>query len=163
MAALKAAYEQLGLTSVKTLLNSGNVIFEANEKNRARLTKSLEDAVEKEFGFRPVIVVRSAAELKTIVATNPFPRMAKDDPGHLLLMTLAGKPKAGARAALAKVYSGPEEIEIVGTDAYITYPKGIGVSKLTNTLLEKHFGVAGTARNWNTVAKLFAIVESMKS
>jgi uncharacterized protein (DUF1697 family) len=78
-------------------------------------------------------------------------------------MTLAGKPEAGAKAALAKVYSGPEEVEIVGQDAYITYPKGIGKSKLTNALLEKHLGVAGTARNWNTVTKLLALADTRRA
>ena len=162
MAALKAAYETLGLTGVKTLLNSGNVVFEAKEKNRAKLTKTLEDVIEKEFGFRPVVVVRSAAELAKILAKNPFPEMAKNDPSHLLVMTLVSKPKAGAKDRLAEVYSGPEEIEIAGEDVYLTYPKGIGVSKLTNTLLERHFGVAGTARNWNTLTKLIGLAEATK-
>ena len=67
--------------------------------------------------------------------------MAKDDPSHLLVMTLAKKAKAGAKASLAKVYSGPEEIEIKGENVYLTYPNGIGTSKLTNALLEKHLGV----------------------
>lgn len=161
MAALKAAYEALGLNGVKTLLNSGNVVFEAGEEHRAKLTRTLEDVIEKEFGFRPVVVVRSAAELTKILAKNPYPEMAKNDPTHLLVMTLDSKPKAGAKDRLSEAHSGPEEIEIAGEDVYLAYPKGIGTSKLTNALLEKHLGVAGTARNWNTLTKLLAIAEAL--
>lgn len=161
MARLKSAYESLGLAPVKTLLNSGNVVFGTAETNRGKLAKTIEAAIEKEFGFRPVVVLRTAAELRRIVEQNPFAGMAKDDPSHLLVMTLAKKAKAGARGSLAKVYSGPEEIEISGENVYLTYPNGIGKSKLTNTLLEKHIGF-GTARNWNTLAKLLALAEGME-
>jgi uncharacterized protein (DUF1697 family) len=158
MATLTTLFENLGLENVKTLLNSGNVVFAA-KKSSSPLAKELEDAVEKEFSFRPAIVLRTAAELKKIMAGNPFPDMAKDDPSHLLVMTLAKKPKAGANASLAKVYSGPEQIEIKGDNIYLTYPNGIGKSKLTNALLERHLGGAGTARNWNTLTKLVALAE----
>jgi uncharacterized protein (DUF1697 family) len=123
--------------------------------------KTLGAAVEKEFGFRPVIVLRTAAELQRIIEQNPFADMAKDDPSHLLVMTLAEKPKAGAKANLAKVYSGSEEIAIKGENVYVTYPSGIGKSKLTNALLEKHIGV-GTARNWNTLTKLLALADGIR-
>ncbi len=146
---------------MKTLLNSGNVIFATKEKERGKLTKTIEDAVEKEFGFRPAIVIRSVSELKTILHKNPFPDMAKSDPSHLLVMTLAKKPKAGAKARVAEAYAGPEKIEIKGENVYLTYPNGIGRSKLTNAPLEKQLGVVGTARNWNTLIKLFKIATAI--
>ena len=161
MGKLKALLEELGFEGVKTHLNSGNVVFAAKEKNANKLTKTIESAVGKEFGFAPVIVLRNSAELKAILAKNPFPKMEKSDPSHLLVMTLAGKPNAGAKSKLADAYQGDEEIHIAGENVYLTYPNGIGRSKLTNTLLEKHLGVAGTARNWNTLTKLLAIAESL--
>lgn len=161
MAELKALLESLGLADVKTLLNSGNIVLAAKESDPAKLTKLLEDAVEKKFGFRPAIILRTAAELKKVLAANPFSNMAKKDPSHLLVMTLAKKAKAGAKVDLARVYSGPEEIEIKSENVYLTYPSGIGKSKLTNALLEKHVGV-GTARNWNTLTKLLVIAEEIE-
>jgi uncharacterized protein (DUF1697 family) len=156
MARLKALFETLGFESVRTHLNSGNVAFASGEKDRAGLTKEIEAAIEKEFGFRPATMLRDAAALKKIVAKNPFAEMAKDDPSHLVVMLLSAKPDKDAGKRLAAAYQGPEEIRIVGEEAYVTYPNGIGKSKLTNTLLEKHLGVSGTARNWNTVTKLLA-------
>ncbi len=162
MARLKALFDALGFASVKTHLNSGNVVFASDEKDRAKLTKEIEAAIEKEFGFRPVTMLRDVAALKKIVAKNPFPKMAKDDPSHLVVMLLAGKPDKDAAKRIAAAYQGPEEIRIVGEEAYVTYPNGIGKSKLTNALLEKHLGVAGTARNWNTMTKLLVMAEALK-
>ncbi len=160
MAKLKALFERLGFESVKTHLNSGNVVFESGEKDRAKLTEEIEAAIEKEFGFRPTTTLRDAAALKKIVAKNPFPAMAEDDPSHLVVMLLAGKPDKDAAKRIAAAYQGPEEVRIAGDEAYITYPNGIGKSKLTNVLLEKQLGVSGTGRNWNTLTKLLAMTES---
>jgi uncharacterized protein (DUF1697 family) len=160
MTALKELFESMGFEGAKTLLNSGNVVFSAKGQSRAKLAGAIEAAIEEKFGFRPAIVIRSAAELKKIVTKNPFPAMAKRDPGHVLLMTLASKPKPGAKARLAEVHSGPEQIEIFGANVYLTYPTGVGKSKLTNAVLEKQLGAVGTARNWNTVMKLSALAEN---
>lgn len=161
MAALKAAFEAEGLGPARTLLNSGNVIFPAGKRSRAKLQGSIESLIREAFGFSPAIMLRSDAELERIVDANPFPEMARDDPGHLVAMLLGGKPHADAAKRIAAVHSGPEQIEIAGENAYITYPQGIGKSKLTNALLEKHLGVSGTARNWNTIRKLLDAAASM--
>jgi uncharacterized protein (DUF1697 family) len=160
---LKALYERLGFENPKTLVNSGNVVFATDEKSRKKLPAAIEDAIEQEIGFRPTLVIRSAAELQKVIERNPFPKMAKADPGHLVWMALAAKPDTDAKSRLAAAYSGPEEIEIAGEDAYVIYPNGIGRSKLTNALLEKQLGVAGTARNWNTVTKLLQLTQSLKA
>ncbi len=160
MARLKALFEALGFDAVKTHLNSGNVVFASTEKDRAKLKKTIEAAIEKEFGFRPETMLRDTAALRKVVAKNPFPAMAKDDPSHLVVMLFAEKPDKDAAKRLAAAYQGVEEIRVAGEEAYITYPNGIGKSKLTNTLLEKHLGVAGSARNWNTVTKLLVLANA---
>ncbi len=104
-------------------------------------------------------MIRDGAALRKIVEKNPFPKMAKDDPSHLVVMLLSARPDRGAAKRIAAAYQGVEEIRIDDEHAYITYPNGIGKSKLTNVLLEKQLGVVGTARNWNTLTKLLAIVE----
>ena len=63
-------------------------------------------------------------------------------------------PADGALEALRAAIKGPEQVAIVGRNAYLVYPDGIGRSKLTITVIEKKLGVRGTARNWNTVLKL---------
>lgn len=163
MEALKGLFDALSFTGVRTHLNSGNVVFVSDEKDRPRLSKLIGDAIEKEFGFRPAVILRSVFDLQKIVKKNPFADAAKADPSHLLVMLLVAMPHKHAAARLAEVYGGPEEIRIAGDTVYLTYPNGIGKSKLTNTLLEKHLRVVGTARNWNTVVKLLEITAGLEA
>jgi uncharacterized protein (DUF1697 family) len=163
MAALKAAFERLSFAGVRTHLNSGNVIFATETTDRAKLAAAIGSAIETEFGFRPSTILRDNADLRKIVAENPFPAMAKDDPSHLVVMLLAEKPGKDAARRLAEAYRGVEVIRIAGADAYISYPNGIGTSKLTNALLEKALGVAGTARNWNTIGKLLTLTAASEA
>lgn len=160
MATLKRVYEGLGFDGVTTLLNSGNVVFRADAAVGGPLASRIEKAIEAEAGFRPAVILRTAAELRGIIEGNSFPAMAESDPSHLLVMALVAPPAADAAERIAEAYQGPEEIRIAGADVYLTYPDGIGRSKLTNALLEKHLG-AGTARNWNTLTRLSAIAERL--
>ncbi|HET7599536.1 MAG TPA: hypothetical protein VFK09_04555, partial [Gemmatimonadales bacterium] len=58
---------------------------------------------------------------------------------------------------LQAAITGPERVRLEGKNAYIVYPAGIGRSRLTNALLERHLGTRGTGRNWNTVLRLEAL------
>jgi uncharacterized protein (DUF1697 family) len=156
MADLKQVAHALGFSSAHTLLASGNLLFEASARSSAGLEKQLETALAKELELKTPVVVRSAAEWRALVDANPFPTEAKKDPGHLVAMALKGEPVKGAVAELSKAIVGREKVEAGKRDLYITYPDGIGESKLTIQVIEKRIGVSGTARNWNTVLKILA-------
>jgi uncharacterized protein (DUF1697 family) len=145
---------ELGFDKPRTLLQSGNLVFESPDRGDAALEKRLEAEAEPRFGFQTDFMVRSAAEWRALIAANPFAKAARDDPSHLLVMPLKAAPADGALEALRAAIKGSEKVEIVGRDAYLVYPDGIGRSKLTITLIEKKLGVRGTGRNWNTVLKL---------
>src|SRR5262249_42069467 len=102
-------------------------------------------------------LVRSAAEWQKIVARNPFPEEAKNDPAHLLVMVLKTAPPAKKVEALRAAIEGPEIVRCDGKQLYIVYPDGIGRSKLTVALIEKKLDSRGTGRNWNTALKLAAL------
>jgi uncharacterized protein (DUF1697 family) len=154
MASLIALANDLGFENPRTLLQSGNLVFESRERGDAKLEQRLEAEAEKRFGFPVDFMLRTATEWRGLVAANPYPEAARDDPAHLLAMPLKTAPAAGALDALRAAIKGPEQVEIDGRDAYLVYPAGIGRSKLTITVIERHLGVRGTARNWNTVLKL---------
>ena len=156
MADLKVLAESLGFSSPKTLLQSGNLVFEAKQKTPAALEKLLEAALAEEVGLKTPVVVRSAVEWQAALDANPFTKEAKNDPSHLLVMPLKTKCDKPALAELVKVIPGREQAKLVGQQLYLVYPDGIGESKLTATLIEKKLGVAGTARNWNTAQKIMA-------
>jgi len=155
MAELRELFAELGFADARTLLQSGNVVFEASSApSSAALEHKLEAAAAKRFG-RPIdFFVRGAKEWGGVIANNPFPAEAKRDPAHLVLMALKDAPSAAAVKALKAAIKGRETVHAAGRQAYIAYPDGIGTSKLTNALIEKTLVTRGTGRNWNTVLKL---------
>src|SRR5437868_449507 len=77
MAELKASFEKAGLQAVKTLLNSGNVVFES-DKTEQQLKKQIEETLTKTFGYPAKVWVLSVSELKNLVDANPFINAPKD-------------------------------------------------------------------------------------
>ena len=151
MAALRQLLEELGCTDVRTLLQSGNVVFRGAHADEA----ALEREVQKRFGHAVQVILRSPQELASVIAKNPYPKEAKTDPGHLLVVFLKSTPVKASD--FFGTLPGPEYGRLLGKHAYIVYPEGVGRSRLTHVLIEKKLGVGGTARNWNTVQKLAAI------
>lgn len=161
MAALRDLFTELDLAPVRTVLQSGNVVFEAGRAKPLTLTRTLEAAIEKTLGARVTVVIRSPDQLRDALARNPFTDEATNDPSHLLVMFLDMEPEKGALARLTKVHRGPEKLALDGTELFVTYPEGIGTSKLTGALIEKHLGVRATGRNWRTVAKVIEAAEGL--
>lgn len=157
MADLKALLVDLGFEDVRTLLNSGNVVFRGKDN-----TGDLEQLFETEFAKRVArpteFFVRTAEEWNSIIDRNPMTEEARRDPGHLLVVVLKRAPKNQEVESLRAAIVGPELVQADGKQAYIYYPAGVGQSKLTARLIEKHLGSPGTGRNWNTVLKLAAMV-----
>jgi uncharacterized protein (DUF1697 family) len=154
MADLRAMLEKVGCEDAKTLIVSGNVVFRNASASCDKVEKMLEAASTTHLGVTTDYFVRSAQEWKAMIAANPFPKEAKDDPGHLLMMCLRDGPAAGQVKALQAAIKGRERVAVKGKHAYFVYPDGVGRSKLTIAMIEKAFGTRGTARNWNTVLKL---------
>jgi uncharacterized protein (DUF1697 family) len=154
MAELKALAEDIGLADPRTLLQSGNLVFEAGGKTAAALEKLLEREVAKRLAVETDIMVRTARELKTAMERNPFRKEAKNDPGRLHVHFLKAPASAAAVASLSRWIKGREAVKGAGSEVFIYFPDGAGASKLTNAVIERHLGARSTARNWNTVTKL---------
>jgi len=159
MSDLRQLFTDLGFGEARTLLQSGNVVFESPQKADAELERQLEKVIAERLGVAADFIVRSANEWKKIVARNPFPKQAKEDPGHLLVDFLKSAPSAEKVRLLQSAIKGPEILRGDGKQLYIVYPDGVGRSKLTATLIERKLGTRGTSRNWNTVLKLAAMCE----
>jgi uncharacterized protein (DUF1697 family) len=159
MADLRDLLTGLGFGDVRTLLQSGNVVFRGDDATLADLEALLEQETARRLGLRPDFMVRTAAEWADVVARNPVPAEAERDPSHFLVMFFKQAPAAAAVAALQAAITGPEVVHADGRQAYITYPEGMGRSRLSGTLIESKLGTRGTGRNWNTVLKLAALVQ----
>jgi uncharacterized protein (DUF1697 family) len=158
MAELAKLLTKLGYTGVKTLLQSGNVVFACMEKGDAKLEATIETAIAKAFGITTAVYVRTAAEWDAMIAANPFPDAAKSDPSRFHVMAFKSAPSAANVKALQAAIAGNETVHAVGKHLYMIYPDGMGNSKLTNAVIDRKLGLTGTARNWNTVLKLAAAV-----
>ena len=97
MDALRALYETLKLRDAQTYVQSGNVIFRSEERDISRLTKRIEDGIQRKFGFRPDVILRTAAEMREVVVRNPFAKRRGIEPGKLLVTFLASDPGEEAR------------------------------------------------------------------
>ena len=160
MTALRDLLAALGFAGAQTLLQSGNAVFRGDKRTGAKLERLLEVETEKRLGVAADYFVRTADEWDAVIAGNPFPDAAADDPGHLLVMCLKDVPAADAVAQLRAAIRGPEVIHADGRHLYAVYPAGIGTSKLTHTVIERTLGTRGTGRNWNTVLKLAALARA---
>jgi uncharacterized protein (DUF1697 family) len=157
MADLRALVEGLGFSEVRSLLQSGNLVFSGPRRTSAALERRLESETARQLGVNADYVIRTADEWQAIVNENPFSEEAKRDPGHLVVMPLKQAPSAAAVKALQAAIRGPERVAAGGRQLYAVYPAGIGRSKLTVSLIENKLGTRGTGRNWNTVQKLAAL------
>ena len=158
MVELTALARDLDLQNPRTLLQSGNLVFEAPRAPDASLEARLETALKSRFGFAVDVICRSAVEWARLVAANPFPDAARNDPAHLLAMPLKTAPVDGGLERLRAAIKGREEAALIGRDLYVVYPDTIGRSKLTMNVVERQLGAPTTGRNWNTVLKLAEMI-----
>jgi uncharacterized protein (DUF1697 family) len=163
MDALRSLCQSLKLEDPRTYVQSGNVIFRTKEKNVASLAKKMQDAIEREFGFRPEVILRTTDELRKAIGANPFDRRRDIEPGKLLVTFLAAAAGPEASASLAKFKDYPEEIHLTGRELYIYFPNGAGKSKLPWSSVERLLKTTGTARNWNSVTKMLEIAEELEA
>src|SRR5713101_3616743 len=163
MDALRSIYESLKLRDAQTYVQSGNVIFRTDERDIPRLAKRIEDGIERKFGFRPDVILRTAAEMREVIARNPFAKRRGIEPGKLLVSFHASDPGEEARERVRQMKCDPEEMRIEGREIYIYFPNGAGRSKLPWAGLGKMLKTAATGRNWNSVTKMLEMAEKMEA
>jgi uncharacterized protein (DUF1697 family) len=161
MDALRALCESLKLRDPCTYIQSGNVVFRTEKRDLGRLAKRLENEIERSFGFRPDVILRTATELRQALARNPFATRRGIEPSKLLVIFLAGDPRQKARDQVLSIKANPEELRIDGREIYIYYPNGMGRPKLSWAVIEKILKTRGTGRNLNSVTKLLEMAEAM--
>jgi uncharacterized protein (DUF1697 family) len=162
MEALRSVFADLGMRSVQTYIQSGNVVFEDDAKDPLSLARRLEDGIQDTFGFKSDVIVRTTAELRKVIATNPF-AAAKFEPSRLLAVFMASAPARQVRDQILALPCEPEEMHVKGRELYIYYPDGMARPKIPLARFEKLLQCPTTGRNWNTVNKLLAMAETLEA
>ena len=152
---LRALYESLNFTNVKTYIQSGNVIFSCSFSNVIELKNIIEKGIMEIFGFPVTVIIRSDDEMKSVLGNNPFSR--EKDITKLYVSFLSETPCKKAVNSIDQLVSGSEEAFVQGKEVYLFCPNGYGKSKLSNSYLEKKLLVKATTRNWKTVNKLYEL------
>jgi uncharacterized protein (DUF1697 family) len=163
MEELRALCEPLKFRDAQTYVQSGNVLFRADERDLLKVAKRLEDAIEKKLKFRCDVIARTTAEMREVVAKNPVSKRRGINPSRLLVTFLSADPGDEPRAKLRAIKTAPEELWIDGREVFIYFPNGMARPKLSWPTIPKMLNVSGTARNWNSVVKMLEMAEKMET
>lgn len=175
MADLKKLYESLGFINVQTYIQSGNIIFDyQNKKNnnnnneitlaeiQQNISLQIADKIAEQYDFQVPVIIRNVEEMESCIKNNPFVGKYADlDKFHVSFLSqiptesnidkLNDKAKEG--------YFGDDEYLILGKEVYLYCPNGYGITKLSNNFLENKLKVIATTRNWKTVNELLRIAK----
>lgn len=158
MADLRAIVAGLGHGNVRTLLNSGNVVFECGRGVSGRLAQSIHEAIATRTGISAQVIVVTAKELEAVILGNPLPD-ATGEPSRFLVAFVSHPRELERLAPLARTSWSPEQLGIGSHAAYVWCAGGILESKLVVAVM-KAMGDTATTRNWSTVTKLQAMASS---
>lgn len=162
MVDLVSALTEAGFSNVSTVAASGNVIF-SDERDPALLEIQLESVVERNFGFKSCAMVRTAEEVRVAIDENPFhgtgPEHGSDKMVHSIF--LSQQPDAEAAEALIEEHSrkGSERLALGNGVLFLDYVHGVGVSDLSNKVLERRLRCKGTARNMTSLKRILSKME----
>jgi uncharacterized protein (DUF1697 family) len=151
MPALRAAFEAAGFTDVKTVLGSGNVVFDARSTSEQALEQKAEAAMQENLGRAFFTIVRPVDQLRALLATDPYKPFKVSPQAKRIVTFLRGRPKAKIR--LPVELDGARMLAMKDREifsAYLPNPKG----PVFMALIHKTFGKDQTTRTWDTVAKV---------
>jgi len=155
MEALKKAFSSLGVSAIKTVLASGNVIFESGEVDVGVLTARIEQMLQSDFGLQISVILRTGKEIQSLVNSKPF-KQNKVTPQTRFLMTfLSEPPPCGLKISQRLTSSDFGNVRFSDRHvcSAIEVSPGRGTSDLMK-LLQKEFGKKITTRTWNTVERI---------
>jgi uncharacterized protein (DUF1697 family) len=162
MADLRVLFEGLGFLDVRTVLNSGNVIFSVPTKGRGNvLAQSIEKALASRLALSSRVTVLRADEVAAAVHDNPLSNVATN-PSHMLVFVPRVPSDLGRLKPLLKQRWAPEALALGSRVAYLWCANGVAKSPLW-TAVDRALERGGTARNIATIAKVMALLEGPPS
>ena len=156
MSDLVQLFEKSGCVEVKTYIQSGNVLFAADDACAKRVPELVEKEIEKRFGFRSPVIVRTTRAMEQVVAANPFPVT-----DALYIGFLNTKPTAAQIAALDPNRSPGDAYEVIGREIYMNLAaNGAARTKLTTAYFDSKLDTVSTFRNWRTTTTILAMMRA---
>jgi uncharacterized protein (DUF1697 family) len=147
MADLRATFDGLGHTGVRTYIQSGNVVFTAKTGSKEKVRATIERAIERDSGLDVSVLLRTPAEMSSVLKRNPFGVEA-------YVTFLDAKPTTKQVAGIEREKYMPDEFVVDGREVFLRCPNGYGNTKINNALFERKLATRATTRNWKTVKLL---------
>lgn len=162
MADLRALYLDLGFHNPRTVLQSGNVIFDAAETDMAAIGARIEAGISRRFGFEAQVLLRTPDAFRAALADHAFSADQLERGSQAMIVFLSAVPDERALAALRENNPGREAISTSAEALYIFYTDGLARSKLDSKRIESSLGLVASARNWNTCQRLLKLLREME-
>jgi uncharacterized protein (DUF1697 family) len=157
MPALRELLEGAGFDRVRTHVQSGNVVL-SSELGPAELEREAERLIGERFGFDVAVIARTRDELAEVVMRNPLGDVAVE-PKRYQVSFLERELEPERVRELSALAAESERFVALGRELYAWHPEGVARSRLWAKLAGAGLGVKATARNWNTVTTLLAMVD----
>ena len=160
MEQLRKLAEDLGWSEVSTYIQSGNILFSSDEKNKVQLESQLEQMLLLKFGFEVTAMVLEPSDFEKALLQNPY--VAQTDTGSLqpYVGFLSNVPEQTLQAEFEKLDFSPDSFRISGKLMYFIF-QNAGKTKLSHTFVEKKLKVKATLRNWKTINKLHELSKKL--
>lgn len=151
---LKKLFLSLGHQNVETVIQSGNVIFESQEKNLKKITSKIEEKLQGFMKKEIKVFVRTYNELEKIIKSGPFGTTESDDKIKTYVFFLYEEPGTKIKLPLVSDNGEVNIFKKSGLQLFMLVKKVPGKASSPNDLVDKAFGVKTTARKWNVVCKI---------
>lgn len=155
---LRALLEDLGCADVRTYLRSGNAVLRSPLDEPAELEERIEVALRERLGLPVRCLVRTGDEMRVVVAGNTLGDVATDG-ARMLALFLSAAPDPALLVEHDPRELDPDTVRLGDRVIYQWCPDGFMAAPAVGTFVERRLGVAVTARNWNTVTGLAALLE----
>jgi len=155
MTDLRDAFTAAGCKDVRSLIQSGNLVFESPTKSEPALARRILVELRRLMGEAPGLFLRTVRDIERLVEADPFRRFAGKPRLKLYVAFLSQKPRQPPKLPLRSL---PEVLEVIGVksrEAFIVSGrKKNGFYGFPNLFIEQQLGVSATSRNWSTINKI---------
>lgn len=148
MADLATLARSVGWQDVRTVLQTGNVLFRSSAASGA-LEEALTEAFRMQYGWNIEVMVRTPAEIEAVMEACPL----TPEPGQLCAIFLKEPPNPDRVAGLDATKS-DDVWAVDGSTIYVRYARGLHASPYSVAYFERHIKVPGTLRNWRTLTRI---------
>jgi len=158
---LRKIFSSMGFDYVTTYIQSGNVLFKSNEKDREKLTKKIEAYLNKVLSYDVAVMLRTTSDLAIVINNNPFSKKENDDNLQLYVTFLQAEPSPEVKSKINKLQTEIQDCRIITTEIYTSFEISKSKHPFSNIQIEKLFKLSATTRNWSVVNKIFALSEKL--